>query len=177
MSNHSDVNIKVPSTTKYVWSAVAVIVLILAVSGVVVLLYFLNRPEPLNFEIVKERKAKLAEVNAKQHELISKYAWIDKEKGIVQIPIEQSMKLTVEELRNSTFGIKEAALQKESASKEATPQKEGAPVAPNKEAAASNKDAAPQKETAPAKEATSKQEQTSQKEAVLKAIDNQQSKS
>lgn len=107
MSSYSDPNIKIPSNAKYIRGALGIVILISAVAGLAILLYFTNRPEPLNLEIVKERKAKLAEVNAKQDELISKYGWIDKPKGIVQIPIEQSMKLTVEALRNPKTVTKE----------------------------------------------------------------------
>lgn len=100
MSSYPNPNIKIPSNSKYIGGALFVVALISVVAGIAIVLYFVNRPEPLNVEIIAERKAKLAEVNAKQEELINNYAWIDKTKGIVQIPIKQSMKLTVEELRN-----------------------------------------------------------------------------
>lgn len=100
MSSNPNPNINIPSNTKYIGGALFVIVLISLVAGIAIVLYFANRPDPLNSEIINERKAKLAEVNSKQDELINNYAWIDQAKGIVRIPIQQSMKLTVEELHN-----------------------------------------------------------------------------
>lgn len=99
MSNHTNSNIHLPSNTKYSWSAIGLIALIVAVAGVGLFLYFFNAPKPLNLEIVQERKAKLADVNAKQDELINNYAWVDQTKGIVRIPVEKAMPLTVEKLR------------------------------------------------------------------------------
>lgn len=100
MNNHTNTNIGVPSNTKYTWGGLGVIALIAAIAGLAIFLYFINAPKPLNFEIINERKARLADVNAKQNELITQYAWVDQAKGIVRIPVERSMQLTVEELRH-----------------------------------------------------------------------------
>lgn len=99
MNNHTT-NIEVPNNTKYTWGGIGVIALIAAIAGLALSFYFINAAQPLNLEIAKERKAKLADVNAKQNELITSYAWVDQAKGIVRIPVERAMQLTVEDLRN-----------------------------------------------------------------------------
>lgn len=101
MNNHTNSNMRIPSNTKYTWSGVWIIALIAAIGGLSVFLYFINAPEPVNAEIINDRKAKLADVHSKQNELINNYAWVDQTKGVVRIPIERAMQLTVEELRNS----------------------------------------------------------------------------
>lgn len=43
-----------------------------------------------------ERKEKLAELRANEAEHASTYAWIDQSAGVVQLPIERAMELTVQ---------------------------------------------------------------------------------
>jgi hypothetical protein len=44
------------------------------------------------------RKAYLAELRAKEQKQAAAYAWIDQGKGVVQLPIDRAMELTVQEL-------------------------------------------------------------------------------
>lgn len=100
MNNHTSSNIKIPSNTKYTWGGIGMIILLGAVALLGPFFYFIYAPVPLNSEIANERKAKLADVNAKQNELISNYAWIDQAKGIVRIPVERAMQITAQELQH-----------------------------------------------------------------------------
>lgn len=101
MSDHNyRIEATPPSNTKYVWTGVAFGGLILAIGLIVAVLYFPNRIGDPTEDIIVERKANLAEVQAKQQELISEYAWVDKANGVVRIPVEQAMKLVVEELES-----------------------------------------------------------------------------
>lgn len=83
--------------SKYNLATLLIFVLIGAVALAAVIAYYGNKPAPLNYEIIAERKAKLADVNAKQSEIISSYAWVDKAKGVVRIPVERAMNITIEE--------------------------------------------------------------------------------
>jgi len=44
------------------------------------------------------RKAHLDEMRAREKSIATSYAWIDKSKGIVQLPIDRAMELTLQEL-------------------------------------------------------------------------------
>lgn len=44
------------------------------------------------------RKAYLAELRGKQQQQATSYAWVDKAKGIVQLPIDRAMELTLQDL-------------------------------------------------------------------------------
>jgi hypothetical protein len=45
-----------------------------------------------------DRKAYLAELRKQQLQQATSYAWVDKNKGVVQLPIERAMELTVQEI-------------------------------------------------------------------------------
>jgi hypothetical protein len=44
------------------------------------------------------RKAALAELRANEQKRVGSYGWVDQAKGVVQLPIERAMELTVQEL-------------------------------------------------------------------------------
>ncbi|WP_043589076.1 hypothetical protein [Geminisphaera colitermitum] len=54
-----------------------------------------------------ERLARLNEMRAKEHAAATSYAWIDQEKRIVRIPIDEAVRLTVRDL--SAAQTKEAS--------------------------------------------------------------------
>jgi len=91
---------KSPSTAVFVWATLGAVGTILLVGILVWLFYFYSSKGPVTEDIVAQRKATLAEVQAKQQQLISEYVWIDKENDVVRIPIEQAMKLTIKDLHN-----------------------------------------------------------------------------
>ncbi|HKB89336.1 MAG TPA: hypothetical protein VKC60_02340 [Opitutaceae bacterium] len=47
----------------------------------------------------EERKTKLVELRANEKKVATSYAWIDQAKGVVQIPIDEAMRLTVQDLQ------------------------------------------------------------------------------
>ena len=101
MSNsHSSSSAIQPSTAVFVWATLGAIGTILLVGVLVWLFYFYSSKGPVTEDIVAQRKATLAEVQAKQQQLISEYVWVDKENDVVRIPIEQAMKLTIKDLQN-----------------------------------------------------------------------------
>lgn len=88
-------NIKV-----YILNFFGILLLFLLAAFAMVTIYIPSLPGPVGRDIVEKRKVTLAEVNAAQQEKISTYAWINKEEGTVQIPVERSMGLIVDELKS-----------------------------------------------------------------------------
>jgi len=88
-----------PSKTVFIWATLGAIGTILLFGVIVWYLYYTTSKGPVTEDIVAQRMETLAEVNATQKELISTYAWVDKENGVVRIPIEHAMDLTIKELK------------------------------------------------------------------------------
>jgi hypothetical protein len=58
-----------------------------------------NVPEEEQWKLTPEgRKARLAEVRGREQSATSTYSWLNQEQGVVLLPIEQAMKLTIEEI-------------------------------------------------------------------------------
>jgi hypothetical protein len=107
------------------WLAV---VLLFALFGVIVLAIIGPMPRGSDYEETRAKKRieKLKTVQEDAEKALNSYAWIDKNKGVVQIPISRAMELTTAQL----------ALQKPApAGPIATPQ-EQAPAAPGSPAPA-----------------------------------------
>ena len=102
------------SKKSYILTVVAFLGVMLLFALIIAIAYIPNRPTPANEDIVKERKARLAEVNSKQKALISRYAWVDKNEKIVRLPIERAMQLTVRDLQNSDTQVINNAIEVES---------------------------------------------------------------
>ena len=69
---------------------------------VVILLvaYLPNRkglPQGVGSKPPAEGKAILQELRGKEHTTATTYAWVDREKGVVRIPIERAIELTIQE--------------------------------------------------------------------------------
>ena len=65
---------------------------------ILLIAYLPARPMPVDQLQIEERRATLAEVEGEQHRRAHTYGWIDEPKGIVRIPIERAVELTVREL-------------------------------------------------------------------------------
>ena len=82
-------------------SAIAVIGGFLIFVLILVIAYLPNKPAPLpeGTKTPEERAAILSELRAKETAAAKSYGWVDQTKGVVRIPIERAMQLTVEELK------------------------------------------------------------------------------
>lgn len=76
------------------------IVLLFALFGVIVLAIIGPSPRGSDYEEsrAKKRMEKLKTVREEAEKALNTYAWIDKNKGVVQIPISRAMELTTPEL-------------------------------------------------------------------------------
>ena len=119
------------------------VVLLFALFGVIVLAIIGPMPRGSDYEEkrAKQRMEKLKTVHEDAEKALNTYAWIDKTKGVVQIPISRAMDLTVAQLA----GQKPAP-----AGPIAAPQQQVAPAAGSPAPAASPKAGAAQPAVSPA---------------------------
>jgi hypothetical protein len=76
---------------------VGVIGAFLVMLGLVWTMCHYIRPAPADQAQVAERRKKLAELNAAAKEQLDNYAWINRTKGLVRLPISRAMELTLQE--------------------------------------------------------------------------------
>jgi hypothetical protein len=83
------------TTAAAVIGGFAIFILILVVA------YLPNKPAPLpeGTKTPEERATILRELRAKETAAATTYGWVDQTKGVVRVPIERAMQLTVEDLK------------------------------------------------------------------------------
>ena len=82
------------------WVTVAAILGAFAIFGLIILFAYLpQRPAPVQQGALtpKEREARLMELRSKEQKQATSYAWIDQQKGSVQLPIARAIELTIQE--------------------------------------------------------------------------------
>jgi hypothetical protein len=77
-------------------SFLAIIGSILLFALVIYLAYLPNRPAPVDSSLIESRKQQLAEVEAAGQAALRDYRVVNRDEGIVVVPIERAMQLTVE---------------------------------------------------------------------------------
>jgi hypothetical protein len=55
-----------------------------------------SEPAPTFPRLLESEPRALAEFRAQEHALLSSYGWVEKDKGVVRIPIEEAMRLVAE---------------------------------------------------------------------------------
>lgn len=77
-----------------VLGAAAVFFLVLSVT------YIAKKPDsiPQGTKTPEQRRAALSELRAKEKSVTTSYAWIDQGKGVVQLPLDRAIELTIQEL-------------------------------------------------------------------------------
>lgn len=89
--DHSIENFKLTA-----WS-LAIVGTFLLMALLVWAMYHYTRPEDLNAARVLERYQFLEQVQAAESQAVSQYAWRDRDKGLVILPIERALELTLRE--------------------------------------------------------------------------------
>lgn len=66
---------------------------------ILVVAYLPNKAEPAGDGVrtPEQRKAALAELRGKEQSAATTYGWVDKEAGIVRLPIDRAIELTIQE--------------------------------------------------------------------------------
>lgn len=95
LQNHSESKFSFAATALAAIGGFAIFLVILAVA------YLPNRAAPIGdgVKTPKERKELLVELRGKEHTAATSYAWIDKEKGTVRLPIERAIELTIQDYK------------------------------------------------------------------------------
>jgi hypothetical protein len=71
-----------------------------AIFGLILLVaYMPNKVAPAGdgVKTPEQRKAILAELHGKEQTAATSYGWIDKEKGVVRLPLDRAVELTIQE--------------------------------------------------------------------------------
>src|SRR5688500_13829369 len=98
---------------------------LLVVAWLVWLLNQRTAPADLGSERAGERKKAYAELKAAEAQMLNNYAWQDKGKGFIRLPIERAMELSLKEQQNPQAARKEllARVEKATAAPPKAPEK------------------------------------------------------
>src|SRR5438270_583292 len=83
------------------WAIVLAVIGCFAIFGLILAIAYLpKQPAPLTqgTKSPEERKALLVEQRAKEASAAQNYGWIDQPKGVVRLPIDRAMELTIQDL-------------------------------------------------------------------------------
>lgn len=94
------------------WLSVAAVFALFALFLLLVRLGYLSHTQPAPYAVAAEgspeelawkatpeaRRAYLAELRSKQQAQATSYAWVDQSKGVIQLPLDRAMQLTVQEI-------------------------------------------------------------------------------
>ncbi len=83
------------------WVTVAAAIGGFAIFAIIVLIAYLPKqaaPLPDGVRTPEQRKAALAEMRAKEKAAATTYSWIDQPAGVVRIPLDEAVKLTINEI-------------------------------------------------------------------------------
>lgn len=103
MSNPHE-TVSEPSDQKVFISALGWVGVIFVFFLILAVAYLPNRAVSLEEAAAAERMTIRNTVRGEQARLVSTYEWVDRERGVVRIPVERAMKLTVDELRGESSG-------------------------------------------------------------------------
>lgn len=89
------------SSSKTSWMTFAAVIGGFTIFALILLVAYLpQKPAPLpeGSKTPEERLAALAELRAKEKTGATSYGWVDQSKGIVRLPLDRAVELTVQEL-------------------------------------------------------------------------------
>lgn len=83
--------------TKILISAAGYIGVLFIMAGLIWLMYHYTAPPPPDTARWNERKRNLNELTAQNKELLDSYGWVNKDKGLVRMPVSRALELAVKE--------------------------------------------------------------------------------
>ena len=87
-----------------VMNAVGIAGVMLIMAGLIWVMYHFTQPEPVDQSRWAERKRNLSEINAQAREQLDSYGWMDRDRGIVRLPVARAVDLTIREWENPSAG-------------------------------------------------------------------------
>jgi hypothetical protein len=93
-----------PSDRKVLISALGWLGVIFVFLLILAVAYLPNRSVSQEEIAAAERMSIRNATRGEQTRLVTSYEWVDRENGVVRIPVERAMKLTVDELRGASAG-------------------------------------------------------------------------
>jgi hypothetical protein len=88
------------SKTTLVVYLIGIIGSFLILAGLVRLMFHYTHPAPVGQERAEFRKKNLATYRSATAEALANYGWVDQGKGIVRLPIDQALELTLQQWKN-----------------------------------------------------------------------------
>ncbi len=79
-------------------SSLSIFGLVISFLLVVIILVAVNRPVPVGDQVSDKRDNTLREVRSWHEEILTTYGWVDRSAGIVRVPIDRAMELTIKEM-------------------------------------------------------------------------------
>ncbi len=95
--NNNDQN---PGRTSILIYVIATAGCFLIVGWLVTLMVKKTAPKPMGTDRGAERQKTLADIRASETQILKNYEWQDQAKGLIRLPIERAMELTVHEWKN-----------------------------------------------------------------------------
>ena len=91
---------KTPSSSGSLLTVVAAIGGFAIFALIVFIAYLPKKPDPLpdGVRTPEQRKAALADLRAKEKAAATSYGWVDQNAGIVRIPIDEAVAITIKEI-------------------------------------------------------------------------------
>lgn len=84
--------------------AIAILGTFLIVAWLVSLMINYTKPAAIGQDRADERRKKLVELRAENDQVLHQLAWQDQAKGVVRLPIERAMELTIQEWKEPAAG-------------------------------------------------------------------------
>ena len=90
----------VPSKPSFGLTFVAAIGGFLIFAVILLVVYLPKQPAPLGdgIKTPEQRKTALAELRANEAKVSTGYAWVDQSKGVVQLPLDRAIELTLRDI-------------------------------------------------------------------------------
>ena len=85
-------------------NALGIAGVMLIMAGLIWVMFYFTLPEPVDQSRWAERKRNLSEINAQAKDQLDNYAWMDRDRGVVRLPIARAVDLTIREWENPAAG-------------------------------------------------------------------------
>ena len=85
-------------------NGVAFVGVFFILAGLIWLMYHYTQPPPPDTAYWEQRSRNLSELRAQNQDTLDNYAWVDATRGVVRLPIDRALALTVQEWQQPALG-------------------------------------------------------------------------